>query len=175
MACRWTRSRDSTSTKQMGAKCSELLLMCLGPLVHRHPPRATEPHPPAHRRALAVLGTARAMPLLRDPKTPGACPTAEDVRAEGADCGPYKESPATHPPTSPAHRRAPRDPRRRTQPRRYAFDWNQSSSISSLDPERALCEYHDETLPADIYKEGRILLKCLRAPSSVPEQTKYHR
>ena len=35
---------------------------------------------------------------------------------------------------------------------RYAFDWNKQFELS-LDPERAK-DYHDETLPADIYKQA---------------------
>jgi len=48
---------------------------------------------------------------------------------------------------------------------RYGFRLEQSSSISRSDlPERA-AEYHDENLPGDIYKEGRIRAQCA-APST---------
>ena len=41
-----------------------------------------------------------------------------------------------------------------------AFDWNKQFELS-LDPEQAK-EYHDETLPADVYKQG-ILPMCDRS------------
>ena len=41
---------------------------------------------------------------------------------------------------------------------RYAFDWNKLFELS-LDPERAN-EYHDETLPADIYKQADFCSMC---------------
>jgi phosphomethylpyrimidine synthase len=51
---------------------------------------------------------------------------------------------------------------------RYAFDWNRQFDLS-LDPERAR-EYHDETLPADIYKQAEFCSMC--GPKHCPMQTK---
>ena len=51
---------------------------------------------------------------------------------------------------------------------RYAFDWNKQFDLS-LDPERAR-EYHDETLPADIYKQAEFCSMC--GPKHCPMQTK---
>ena len=51
---------------------------------------------------------------------------------------------------------------------RYAFDWNKQFELS-LDPERAK-EYHDETLPADIYKQAEFCSMC--GPKHCPMQTK---
>ena len=50
----------------------------------------------------------------------------------------------------------------------YAFDWNKQFELS-LDPERAK-EYHDETLPADIYKQAEFCSMC--GPKHCPMQTK---
>ena len=41
---------------------------------------------------------------------------------------------------------------------RYNFDWNKQFELS-LDPERAK-QYHDETLPADIYKQAEFCSLC---------------
>ena len=44
-----------------------------------------------------------------------------------------------------------------------------SREVPSLDPERAK-EYHDETLPADIYKQAEFCSMC--GPKHCPMQTK---
>ena len=41
---------------------------------------------------------------------------------------------------------------------RYAFDWNKQFELS-LDPDRAK-EYHDETLPQDVFKEAEFCSMC---------------
>ncbi len=41
---------------------------------------------------------------------------------------------------------------------RYAFDWNRQFELA-LDPERAK-EYHDETLPQDVFKEAEFCSMC---------------
>ncbi|MEJ5168383.1 MAG: phosphomethylpyrimidine synthase ThiC [Arcobacteraceae bacterium] len=41
---------------------------------------------------------------------------------------------------------------------RYAFDWNKQFSLA-LDPDRAK-EYHDETLPQDVFKEAEFCSMC---------------
>jgi phosphomethylpyrimidine synthase len=51
---------------------------------------------------------------------------------------------------------------------RYNFDWNRQFQLS-LDPDRAK-EYHDETLPADIYKTAEFCSMC--GPKFCPMQTK---
>jgi phosphomethylpyrimidine synthase len=50
----------------------------------------------------------------------------------------------------------------------YNFGWNRQFELS-LDPERAK-EYHDETLPADIYKTAEFCSMC--GPKFCPMQTK---
>jgi thiamine biosynthesis protein ThiC len=50
----------------------------------------------------------------------------------------------------------------------YAFDWNKQFDLS-LDPERAK-ECHDETLPADIYKQAEFC--SMGGPKHCPMQTK---
>ena len=41
---------------------------------------------------------------------------------------------------------------------RYGFDWNRQFELC-LDPERAK-EYHDETLPQDVFKEAEFCSMC---------------
>ncbi|HAC70239.1 MAG TPA: phosphomethylpyrimidine synthase, partial [Arcobacter skirrowii] len=41
---------------------------------------------------------------------------------------------------------------------RYAFDWNKQFELA-LDPDRAR-EYHDETLPQDVFKEAEFCSMC---------------
>jgi phosphomethylpyrimidine synthase len=41
---------------------------------------------------------------------------------------------------------------------RYAFDWNRQFELA-LDSERAR-EYHDETLPQDVFKEAEFCSMC---------------
>jgi Thiamine biosynthesis protein ThiC len=53
---------------------------------------------------------------------------------------------------------------------RYAFDWNKQFDLS-LDPERAR-EYHDETLPADIYKQAEFCSMC--GPQALPDANQNH-
>ena len=51
---------------------------------------------------------------------------------------------------------------------RSNFDWNKQFELS-LDPERAK-EYHDETLPVDIYKQDEFCSMC--GPKHCPVQPK---
>jgi len=74
-------------------------------------------------------------------------------------------------PTSPAiarHRPGARDRDDELSRARNAFDWNKQFDLS-LDPERAR-EYHDETLPAEIYKQAEFCSMC--GPKHCPMQTK---
>jgi phosphomethylpyrimidine synthase len=41
---------------------------------------------------------------------------------------------------------------------RYGFDWNRQFELA-LDPDRAR-EYHDETLPQDVFKEAEFCSMC---------------
>jgi phosphomethylpyrimidine synthase len=56
------------------------------------------------------------------------------------------------------HRSGARDRDDELSKARYAFDWNKQFELS-LDPDRAR-QYHDETLPADIYKQAEFCSMC---------------
>jgi len=56
---------------------------------------------------------------------------------------------------------------RRTQPRRYAFDWNKQFGISSLDPENAPANTTDEPCGRHSTKEGRFWLNV--GPQALPD------
>ena len=90
-------------------------------------------------------------------------PNAEDVR-EGLIA--YKI--AAHAADIARHRPGARDRDDELSRARYNFDWNKQFELS-LDPERAK-EYHDETLPADIYKQAEFCSMC--GPKHCPMQTK---
>ena len=66
------------------------------------------------------------------------------------------------------HRNGARDRDDELSRARYAFDWNKQFDLS-LDPEKARA-YHDETLPADIYKQAEFCSMC--GPKHCPMQTK---
>jgi len=97
------------------------------------------------------------------PKEHLGLPNAEDVR-EGLIA--YKI--AAHAADIARHRPGARDRDDELSLARYNFDWNKQFELS-LDPERAK-EYHDETLPADIYKQAEFCLMC--GPKHCPMQTK---
>ena len=59
---------------------------------------------------------------------------------------------AAHAPEIARHRSVVRDRDAELSRALYAFDWNKQFDLSP-DPEWAR-EYHDETLPADIYKQA---------------------
>ena len=97
------------------------------------------------------------------PKEHLGLPNAEDVR-EGLIA--YKI--AAHAADIARHRPGARDRDDELSRARYNFDWNKQFELS-LDPERAK-EYHDETLPADIYKQAEFCSMC--GPKHCPMQTK---
>ena len=90
------------------------------------------------------------------PKEHLGLPNAEDVR-EGLIA--YKI--AAHAADIARHRPGARDRDDELSRARYNFDWNKQFELS-LDPERAK-EYHDETLPADIYKQAEFCSMCGRS------------
>jgi phosphomethylpyrimidine synthase len=75
---------------------------------------------------------------------------------------------AANAPCIARHRPGARDRDDELSRARYAFDWNKQFELS-LDPERAK-EYHDQTLPADIYKQAEFCSMC--GPKHWPTQTK---
>ncbi|WP_072679599.1 phosphomethylpyrimidine synthase ThiC [Arcobacter sp. LA11] len=87
------------------------------------------------------------------PKEHLGLPNAEDVR-EGIIA--YKI--AAHSADIARGRKDARDIDDEMSDARYAFDWNKQFELC-LDPERAK-EYHDETLPQDVFKEAEFCSMC---------------
>ena len=146
--------------KQMEA-CSEAPFYVLGPLV--------TDIAPGYDHITSAIGAAlagwhgTAMLCYVTPKEHLGLPNAEDVR-EGLIA--YKI--AAHAADIARHRPGARDRDDELSRARYAFDWNRQFELS-LDPERAR-SYHDETLPADIYKQAEFCSMC--GPKHCPMQTK---
>ncbi len=146
--------------KQM-EECSEAPFYVLGPLV--------TDIAPGYDHITSAIGAAlagwhgTAMLCYVTPKEHLGLPNAEDVR-EGLIA--YKI--AAHAADIARHRPGARDRDDELSRARYAFDWNRQFELS-LDPERAR-SYHDETLPADIYKQAEFCSMC--GPKHCPMQTK---
>ena len=87
------------------------------------------------------------------PKEHLGLPNAKDVR-EGIIA--YKI--AAHSADIARGRKGARDIDDEMSDARYAFDWNKQFELC-LDPERAK-EYHDETLPQDVFKEAEFCSMC---------------
>ncbi len=146
--------------KQM-EDCQEAPFYVLGPLV--------TDIAPGYDHITSAIGAAMAgwygtaMLCYVTPKEHLGLPNPEDVR-EGLIA--YKI--AAHAADIARHRAGARDRDDELSKARYAFDWNQQFALS-LDPERAK-QYHDETLPADIYKQAEFCSMC--GPKHCPMQTK---
>ncbi len=146
--------------KQM-EECSEAPFYVLGPLV--------TDIAPGYDHITSAIGAAlagwygTAMLCYVTPKEHLGLPNAEDVRN-----GLIAYKIAAHAADIARHRPGARDRDDALSRARYNFDWNQQFALS-LDPERAR-EYHDETLPADIYKEAQFCSMC--GPKHCPMQTK---
>lgn len=146
--------------KQM-EECSEAPFYVLGPLV--------TDIAPGYDHITSAIGAAlagwhgTAMLCYVTPKEHLGLPNAEDVR-EGLIA--YKI--AAHAADIARHRPGARDRDDELSRARYAFDWNRQFELS-LDPERAR-SYHDETLPADIYKQAEFCSMC--GPKHCPMQTR---
>ncbi|WP_320676020.1 phosphomethylpyrimidine synthase ThiC [Prochlorococcus sp. MIT 1300] len=146
--------------KQM-EDCSEAPFYVLGPLV--------TDIAPGYDHITSAIGAAMAgwygtaMLCYVTPKEHLGLPNPEDVR-EGLIA--YKI--AAHAADIARHRPGARLRDDELSRARYSFDWNKQFDLS-LDPERAR-EYHDETLPADIYKQAEFCSMC--GPKHCPMQTK---
>ncbi len=146
--------------KQM-EECDEAPFYVLGPLV--------TDIAPGYDHITSAIGAAMAgwygtaMLCYVTPKEHLGLPNPDDVR-EGLIA--YKI--AAHAADVARHRAGARNRDDQLSRARYAFDWNKQFDLS-LDPERAR-EYHDETLPADIYKEAEFCSMC--GPKHCPMQTK---
>ena len=146
--------------KQM-EDCLEAPFYVLGPLV--------TDIAPGYDHITSAIGAAMAgwygtaMLCYVTPKEHLGLPNPDDVR-EGLIA--YKI--AAHAADIARHRPGVRDRDDELSKARYAFDWNKQFELS-LDPERAR-QYHDETLPADIFKKAEFCSMC--GPKHCPMQTK---
>jgi phosphomethylpyrimidine synthase len=146
--------------KQM-EECSEAPFYVLGPLV--------TDIAPGYDHITSAIGAAlagwygTAMLCYVTPKEHLGLPNAEDVRN-----GLIAYKIAAHAADIARHRPGARDRDDEISRARYAFDWDKQFDLS-LDPEQAR-EYHDETLPADIYKQAEFCSMC--GPKHCPMQTK---
>jgi phosphomethylpyrimidine synthase len=146
--------------KQM-EECSEAPFYVLGPLV--------TDIAPGYDHITSAIGAAMAgwygtaMLCYVTPKEHLGLPNAEDVRN-----GLIAYKIAAHAADIARHRPGARDRDDALSLARYNFDWNRQFELS-LDPERAR-EYHDETLPEDVYKTAEFCSMC--GPKFCPMQTK---
>jgi phosphomethylpyrimidine synthase len=146
--------------KQM-EECSEAPFYVLGPLV--------TDIAPGYDHITSAIGAAMAgwygtaMLCYVTPKEHLGLPNAEDVRN-----GLVAYKIAAHAADIARHRPGARDRDDELSRARYNFDWNQQFALS-LDPERAK-EYHDETLPEEVYKQAEFCSMC--GPKFCPMQTK---
>lgn len=149
------------NVKKQMEECSEAPFYVLGPLV--------TDIAPGYDHITSAIGAAlagwhgTAMLCYVTPKEHLGLPNAEDVRS-----GLIAYKIAAHAADIARGRPGARDRDDALSTARYNFDWNQQFALS-LDPERAR-EYHDETLPADIYKTAEFCSMC--GPKFCPMQTK---
>ncbi|WOB44885.1 phosphomethylpyrimidine synthase [Thermoleptolyngbya oregonensis NK1-22] len=149
------------NVKKQMEECSEAPFYVLGPLV--------TDIAPGYDHITSAIGAAlagwhgTAMLCYVTPKEHLGLPNAEDVRN-----GLIAYKIAAHAADVARHRPHARDRDDELSRARYHFDWNRQFELS-LDPERAR-EYHDETLPADIYKTAEFCSMC--GPKFCPMQTK---
>ena len=151
---------DFNVKKQM-EECSEAPFYVLGPLVTDV--AAGYDHISSAIGAALAGWSGAAMLCYVTPKEHLGLPNAEDVRS-----GLIAYKIAAHAADIARKRPGARDRDDAMSHARYNFDWNRQFELS-LDPERAR-EYHDETLPADIYKTAEFCSMC--GPKFCPMQTK---
>ena len=149
------------NVKKQMEECSEAPFYVLGPLVTDITPGYDHITSAICPAMAAWHGTS--MLCYFTPKDHLGLPTSDDVRG-----GPIAYQIAAHEADIPRNRTGARDRDDELSRARYAFDWNKQFELS-LDPERAK-EYHDETLPADIYKQAEFCSMC--GPKHCPMQTK---
>ncbi|NET72572.1 MAG: phosphomethylpyrimidine synthase ThiC [Sphaerospermopsis sp. SIO1G2] len=146
--------------KQM-EECSEAPFYVLGPLV--------TDIAPGYDHITSAIGAAMAgwygtsMLCYVTPKEHLGLPDAEDVRN-----GLIAYKIAAHAADIARHRPGARDRDDELSTARYNFDWNRQFELA-LDPDRAK-EYHDQTLPDDVYKKAEFCSMC--GPKFCPMQTK---
>ncbi|MCS6959587.1 MAG: phosphomethylpyrimidine synthase ThiC [Pseudanabaenaceae cyanobacterium SKYGB_i_bin29] len=149
------------NVKKQMEECSEAPFYVLGPLV--------TDIAPGYDHITSAIGAAlagwygTAMLCYVTPKEHLGLPNAEDVRN-----GLIAYKIAAHAADIARKRPGARDRDDELSRARYNFDWNRQFELA-LDPERAR-EYHDETLPQDIYKTAEFCSMC--GPKFCPMQTK---
>ncbi|XTZ19939.1 MAG: phosphomethylpyrimidine synthase [cyanobacterium endosymbiont of Rhopalodia fuxianensis] len=149
------------NVKKQIEECSEAPFYVLGPLV--------TDIAPGYDHITSAIGAAMAgwygtaMLCYVTPKEHLGLPDAEDVRN-----GLIAYKIAAHAADIARHRPGARNRDDELSKARYNFDWNRQFELS-LDPDRAK-EYHDETLPADVYKTAEFCSMC--GPKFCPMQTK---
>ncbi|MCS7030438.1 MAG: phosphomethylpyrimidine synthase ThiC [Gloeomargarita sp. SKYG116] len=149
------------NVKKQMEECSEAPFYVLGPLV--------TDIAPGYDHISSAIGAAMAgwygaaMLCYVTPKEHLGLPNAEDVRN-----GLIAYKIAAHAADIARHRPGARDRDDELSRARYAFDWNRQFELA-LDPERAR-EYHDETLPEEIFKSAQFCSMC--GPKFCPMQTK---
>ncbi|MCS6782130.1 MAG: phosphomethylpyrimidine synthase ThiC [Gloeomargarita sp. SKYBB_i_bin120] len=149
------------NVKKQMEECSEAPFYVLGPLV--------TDIAPGYDHIASAIGAAlagwygTAMLCYVTPKEHLGLPNAEDVRN-----GLIAYKIAAHAADIARHRPGARDRDDELSRARYAFDWNRQFELA-LDPERAR-EYHDETLPDEIFKSAQFCSMC--GPKFCPMQTK---
>ncbi len=149
------------NVKKQMEECSEAPFYVLGPLV--------TDVAPGYDHITSAIGAAMAgwygtaMLCYVTPKEHLGLPNAEDVRN-----GLIAYKIAAHAADMARHRQGASDRDNALSEARYNFDWNRQFELA-LDPDRAR-EYHDETLPSDIYKTAEFCSMC--GPKFCPMQTK---
>jgi len=149
------------NVKKQMEECSEAPFYVLGPLV--------TDIAPGYDHITSAIGAAlagwygTAMLCYVTPKEHLGLPNAEDVRN-----GLIAYKIAAHAADIARKRPGARDRDDELSRARYNFDWNRQFELA-LDPDRAR-EYHDETLPQDIYKTAEFCSMC--GPKFCPMQTK---
>lgn len=151
---------DYNVKKQM-EECDEAPFYVLGPLVTDI--AAGYDHISSAIGAALAGWSGAAMLCYVTPKEHLGLPDPEDVR-QGLIA--YKI--AAHAADIARHRPGARDRDDAMSRARYNFDWTRQFELA-LDPDRAR-EYHDQTLPEDIYKTAEFCSMC--GPKFCPMQTK---
>ncbi|MEB3251729.1 MAG: phosphomethylpyrimidine synthase ThiC [Cyanobacteriota bacterium] len=151
---------DYNVKKQM-EECDGAPFYVLGPLVTDI--AAGYDHISSAIGAALAGWSGAAMLCYVTPKEHLGLPDPEDVR-QGLIA--YKI--AAHAADIARHRPGARDRDDAMSRARYSFDWTRQFELA-LDPERAR-EYHDQTLPGDIYKTAEFCSMC--GPKFCPMQTK---
>ena len=131
--------------------CHEAPFYVLGPLVTDVAPGYD--HITSSIGATAAGTAGAALLCYVTPKEHLGLPNAEDVR-QGVIA--YKI--AAHASDIARGRKGARDRDDELSKARYAFDWKRQFELS-LDPERAK-EYHDETLPQEVFKSAKFCSMC---------------